>query len=114
MSTQEFLSVLRARGISISNCDGRLIVEAPEGAVTAELRGELIKRKAELIATLEPPQPRTHGSGLLEASNAVASLLAMAYRRHAAVARVGTDRKASVADCGLASAGPSSVHGDAP
>jgi hypothetical protein len=114
MSTQEFLSALRARGISISTCDGRLIVEAPEGAVTVELRGELIKRKAELIATLEPPQPRTDGSGVLEASHAVASLLAMAYRRHAAVARVGTDRKASVADCGLASAGPSSVHGDAP
>jgi hypothetical protein len=114
MSTQDILSTLRARGISISACDGRLIVEAPEGAVTAELRGELIKSKAELIATLKPPQPRTDGSGLLEAQNAVASLLAMAYRRYAAVPRVGTDRKASAADCGLASAGGSSVHGDVP
>jgi hypothetical protein len=114
MSTQEFLSALRARGISITTGGDRLIVEAPEKVLTAELRGELMRRKAELIATLEPAQPRTDGSGLLEAQNEVASLLAMAYRRYAAVPRVGTDRKASAADCGLASAGGSSVHGDVP
>ena len=114
MSMAAFLETLRARGISISASSGRLIVEAPEEVLTAELSGELTRRKAELIAELVTTPQRTEVSGLLEAQNTVASLLAMAYRRHGAVPRVGMDRKASTADCGLASVGGSSVHGDVP
>lgn len=114
MSTVAFLDALHARGISISAGGGRLMVEAPEGVVTAELRGELMRRKAELIATLETTQQRTEASKLLQAQSEVASLLAAAYRRHAAVQRVGTDRQAAAADCSLANAGGSSVHGDVP
>lgn len=114
MSARSFLERLRTRGISITADRGWLIVEAPEGVVTAELRGELLRRKAELIAALKATPPRTEASNLLEAQSKVASLLAIAYRRHAAVQRVETDRKAGGADCGLASAGESSVHGDVP
>jgi hypothetical protein len=114
MSTVAFLEALHARGISIDANGGRLMIEAPEGAVTAELRGELLRRKTEIIAALDAVQQRPEASNLIEVQNEVAGLLAIAYRRHSAVQRVGADREAAGADCGLASAGGSSVHGDVP
>jgi hypothetical protein len=53
MNAASLLAQLRGAGISITSNAGRLILDAPAGAVTAELRAELVKRKAELIATLE-------------------------------------------------------------
>jgi hypothetical protein len=114
MSTAAFLEALHARGISISANDGRLLVEAPEGLVTPELRRELLRRKTELIAALDAVQQRPEASKLIEVQNEVAGLLAIAYRRHSAVQRVGTDRQENAASCSLANLGASSVHGDAP
>jgi amino acid adenylation domain-containing protein/non-ribosomal peptide synthase protein (TIGR01720 family) len=75
MTTLEFVSHLRALGVQLWTEDNRLRVNAPEGVLTPELRAELARRKAELIAFLrqagdavqatEPTiHPAPRGSGL--------------------------------------------------
>ena len=44
---------LRTVGISIGIVDGRLLVEAPRGTITPDIRAQLVNCKAELVATLE-------------------------------------------------------------
>ena len=65
-------------------------------------------------ARSQAPPGDAAGSILPDALSKIADLLAMAYQRHAAVLQVGTDQKPVAADCGLANAGGSSVHGDVP
>ncbi len=49
----QFLDFLRQRNIAISVKDGRLQISAPVGAVDPELRAELLRRKPELLETLQ-------------------------------------------------------------
>lgn len=114
MTAAILLKSLRATGISISSERGRLIVEAPAGVLSAQLRAELVRRKPEVIAALEVEQQSPENGTQLEVQNEIASLLATAYRRHAAIQRVGTDRGEGSVDCGLANSDVSSVHGDVP
>jgi len=60
MTVQSLLSQLRERGIQlkISGPD-RLIVDAPKGALTPELRNELSLQKAEILKTLQEEELRT-------------------------------------------------------
>jgi hypothetical protein len=53
IATAIMLAELRAAGVSISCEGGRLIVEAPRGAVTSEKRAELASCKPELLLALE-------------------------------------------------------------
>ena len=62
MTAHELLSQLRAKGVELNaSSDGRLVVDAPKGTITEELRGALAANKAELIemlkqrSVIEPP-----------------------------------------------------------
>ena len=52
MTALELLARLRDKGIRIAACDGELELDAPKGALDAELRTELVKRKPELLQLL--------------------------------------------------------------
>src|SRR5258708_6156951 len=93
MSAASLLAKLRAVGVAISSEGGKLILEAPPGVVTAELRAELGERKTDLIAVLEAANNhRDEDQPLIDSRHVIAGLLAAAYRRYAAVQRVGADR----------------------
>jgi len=98
-------------GVSISAQRGRLIVEAPPGVVSAELHAQLRERKAELIAALEAECVPPDESIVLGVRREIADLLAIAYRRYAAVQRAGAYRPEDSGKGGLANSDAPSVHG---
>ncbi|CAO3437382.1 amino acid adenylation domain-containing protein [Azospirillum endophyticum] len=53
MSLEELLSSLDRQGIRLSTRDGRLVVDAPAGSLTEELRGQLAARKGDLLTLLD-------------------------------------------------------------
>jgi hypothetical protein len=114
MNAVGFLLQLRDAGITIDYQGNRLIVEAPTGAVTAELRAELVMRKAELIAALENAREHVRDDPRVNvARGEIAALLAFAYRRYATIPRVGDD-EANSGKHELANSAGSSVHGVVP
>ncbi|QRK08315.1 amino acid adenylation domain-containing protein [Archangium violaceum] len=52
MSPEQFLAELSARGIKLRAEGAQLRISAPKGALTPELRDELARRKAEMLALL--------------------------------------------------------------
>ena len=118
MSAASLLAQLRDEGISISSNAGRLVIDAPVGAVTAELRVELVKRKAELIATLETAHGVLHEDApLTEARTEIARLLAIAYSSATPrfnVSGQAIDWPVISGKDDLANSGGTSVHGDVP
>src|SRR5437773_211231 len=64
MTAHELLTQLRAKGVEVSaSGDDRLVIDAPKGTVTEELRTSLATHKAELLQilkqqrTIEPSKP---------------------------------------------------------
>jgi TubC N-terminal docking domain len=110
MSASSFLVQLRSVGISVNVEGDRLIVDAPADVVTAELRAEIAVRKTELIAALEVGHDDLDNSDLIEVRREIADLLAIAYRRYAAVMRA-CDHQPSPGTHELANSRRSSVHG---
>jgi tubulysin polyketide synthase-like protein/HEAT repeat protein len=56
MTAHELLSQLRAKGVELNaSGDGRLVIDAPKGTITEELRSALAANKAELIEMLKQP-----------------------------------------------------------
>src|SRR5947207_2679495 len=62
MTAHELLTQLRAKGVEVSaSGDDRLVIDAPKGTITEELRTSLATHKAELLQilkqqrTIEPP-----------------------------------------------------------
>jgi hypothetical protein len=54
MTAHELLSELRAKGVEVSSSgDGRLVIDAPKGTITEDLRSSLGAHKAELLEILE-------------------------------------------------------------
>jgi len=53
LTVSDFLSHLHRLGVEVHARDGKLILNAPTGAITAELQGALRARKQELITELE-------------------------------------------------------------
>src|SRR6185436_18427823 len=54
MTAHELLSELRAKGVEVSSSgDGRLVIDAPKGTITEDLRSALAAHKAELLEILE-------------------------------------------------------------
>ncbi len=53
LTTLQFINLLRQRNIDVHAKEGRLQINAPAGAVDAQLRGELTRRKSDLLATLQ-------------------------------------------------------------
>jgi TubC N-terminal docking domain len=114
MSPASLVNQLRAAGGSIRCDGGRLVIEAPPGVITAELRAELSKYKAELIALLESGTGNTGDAAeTIQARNRIAGLLAMAYRRFLASRRPVEDQATS-GDRRLANSTTLSVHGVVP
>jgi hypothetical protein len=107
------LGELRAAGVSICFEGGRLIVEGPTGAVTPEMRAELVRRKAELASVLEsdPGYPSSEGPIAARAFREVAGLLAVAYQRYAKIQRIPVDQPKEAALQPLALSEGKSVHG---
>ena len=58
MTLLEFMNALNTRGIGLHARDGKLIVTAPRGAATPDIRSELAVRKPELISLLSNPNLR--------------------------------------------------------
>ena len=56
MTAHELLSQLRAKGVKVSATgDGRLVIDAPKGTITEDLRSSLATHKAELLEILLKP-----------------------------------------------------------
>src|SRR5262245_36724393 len=56
MTAQDLLSQLRAKGVEVSRSgDDRLVIDAPKGTITDELRKSLAAHKAELLEILRQP-----------------------------------------------------------
>ena len=53
LTTVQFINLLRLRNIDVHAKEGRLQIHAPAGAVDAQLRGELTRRKGDLLLTLQ-------------------------------------------------------------
>ena len=53
LTTVQFISLLRERNIDIRANEGRLQINAPSGAVDSEMRGELTRRKGDLLSALQ-------------------------------------------------------------
>jgi hypothetical protein len=57
MNANGFLDQLRDRGVTVRAVGGRVRVEGPREALTAELREEVAERKGELLGLLPVGQP---------------------------------------------------------
>lgn len=105
-SAANVIARIRSLGASLSLDGPRLIVDAPRGVITRELREEIVRLKPAILAELSAGADRLPR----DAVHQVAGLLAIAYRRH---------RDACTGPCGSAGQGDSrlanfvhqSVHG---
>src|ERR1019366_108056 len=101
---------LRAAGILIRSEGGRLVVEAPRGTITPEIRSQLAGRKTELISIISlEEEHRANDATTVEALREVAALLATAYKRRQRILRV-PEAAADAVNAGLALSGGRSVH----
>jgi hypothetical protein len=108
--TDIFLAELRRADVVLRVSSDRLVVEAPVGKVSPQLRDELARRKKELIFALEGSIELRIGPMDKELIRDVAKLLATGYRRHLdrQTVSVGVLESAN----GVAFSGASSVHED--
>src|SRR5712691_3903534 len=83
------LSALRSAGGSIRCENGRLLVEAPVGAITDRMREQLVQRKAELIQVLQRKDELNIDQSVFQAQSEIADLLTLAYQRWSAIGTVG-------------------------
>ncbi len=115
MSGNRFLRRLRRAGVQLHLEGERLFVEAPTGAITAEMRAELSRHKPELVsALLHESDSRAlpgRNSVVDDSLREIASLLATAYRRYRAVRHVSDDQDSASGHWELANRLPRSVHG---
>jgi hypothetical protein len=90
-----------------------LIVEAPIGVATADLKAELIRHKAELLSALDtaPDRPPSADTVTAEALRQVAALFAVAFQRYTAVKRVPRNQDEDSVNKELAISDGPSVHG---
>jgi hypothetical protein len=107
-STDIFLAKLRRAGVVLRASGDRLVVEAPVGLVTPQLRGELARRKEELVFALQDSIDVRIVPSDRELIHDVARLLATGYRRYLnrQTASVGGLESAN----GVAFSGAGSVH----
>src|SRR6478672_9344259 len=57
MSPRELLVQLREKGVEIKSNGDRLVIDAPKGAITPDVRDALAANKAELLRILNTPRP---------------------------------------------------------
>jgi TubC N-terminal docking domain len=111
MRVPSLLVRLRATGVSISGEGERLVIDAPKGVITAELRAEVASMKFEILRLLEAEAAAAEKDfQLAKAIDAAAGLLAGAYKRHPGP-RPWADQTPTSSDSTLALSGDTSVHG---
>jgi hypothetical protein len=111
MRGASLLRRLRRGGASVHSEGDRLVVEAPPGLVTAELRAELVECKADLLVMLNANNCGNEGPSVSGTRRAIAALLATAYRRCATIQSVGRDQTSESVNTELAISDGQSVHG---
>src|SRR2546423_2736083 len=57
MTARELLTELKQKGVDIKANGDRLVIDAPKGAITPELRTSLTEHKSELLTILRAPSP---------------------------------------------------------
>ena len=57
MTPRELLVQLREKGVEIKSNGDRLVIDAPKGAITPDVRDALAANKAELLKILNTPPP---------------------------------------------------------
>jgi len=105
-----FLADLREAGIVLRASGDRLVVEAPAGLVTSQLRHELVRRKGELISVLRGSVEIRIDPLDNERVCDVAKLLAAGYRRYLKTAEAAVNQRRNTSSDGLAFRPASSVH----
>ena len=99
---------IRSLGASISSDGARLRLKAPRGAITSELREEIVRFKPAILAELIGETPKdSRDRKSTKAVGEIATLLATAYRRHKPACSGNCD----TADSPLANSHNESVHG---
>ena len=113
MSAAALITDLRKAGVQFYRVGTRLIVEAPPGLVTPEIRAELSRSKQELLNAVGRQSPEATGDDqvVAEALREIAALLAAAYRRQQEIRRVPEHHPGAGAQHGLALSGQASVYG---
>jgi len=111
MSALSYLNKLRGAGIKLRKEGTHLIIEAPSGVITSELRGEMGTRKMDILRALEAESraAKTDSAGIKEIG-VVAGLLAVAYKRYSAIPRL-PGQIPNEPDSELALSKDTSVHG---
>jgi hypothetical protein len=73
MTAHELLAQLREKGVEVKTSgDDRLVIDAPKGTITEELRGALSAHKAELLHILKTEHPATAAAPESHASESIA------------------------------------------
>src|SRR2546423_3247074 len=57
MTARELLTELKQKGVDIKANGDRLVIDAPKGAITPELRTSLAEHKSQLLTILRAPSP---------------------------------------------------------
>ena len=55
MTARELITELRDKGVEVKSSGDRLLIDAPKGTITPELRVALSEHKAELLRILNAP-----------------------------------------------------------
>lgn len=110
-AANDFLADLRKAGIIVRANGDRLVVEAPAGLVTTQLRDELARRKETLLFALRDSIELRLVPEDMEILREVANLLAVAYQRFLRIPRVPAEEASCKATVGVALSGESSVYG---
>ncbi len=103
---------LRGVGVRLGRERDRLVVHAPSGVLTPELKTELLGLKQQVLATLDREAIDVGGEGDVsrDVRHEIAGLLAVAYGRYQAAHRA-LSQPSRLPVNGLALSGGSSVHG---
>ena len=104
-----FIDKLRGAGVVLRMNGDRLLVQAPAGVVTAELREEIVRRKPELISAIQGSSSKTPAEP--DSLREIANLLTAAYQRYVAIPKPHAEQRIESAPAGVALFGTTSVHG---
>jgi TubC N-terminal docking domain len=116
MTTASLLIVqLRTNGVSLRSEGTRLIVEAPSGVITPDLREQMTHLKPQILSALEAETLASEADSVTtKAIPEIALLLAAAYRRFTNIPQVRNTPRPGSGDPRLANSDAESVHGVVP
>ena len=112
MSTvSHLLTKLGDLGVTLRADGTRLLVQAPGGVITPELRTEMARRKVKILAAIQgTSRAANEDAPATLALHELSGLLAKAYQRHFAVQQVTGNQPRQEPDLGLALSSAASVH----